>query len=59
MTVATTQEIVVLKKAQEEVKMKAAEEIKDLKKETNFLVLEKEYLFTSEGQVKEAITNAS
>ena len=34
------------------------EEITELKKETDCLVIEKVQLFTSQGQVEEAITNA-
>ena len=38
--------------------MKAAEEITELKKETDHLVIEKVQLFTIQGQVEEAIMNS-
>ena len=43
------QEIVALKTVEEELKKKAAAEITELKKETNRLVIEKAYLFTTQG----------
>ena len=46
-TAATMQEIEVLKKAQEELKTKVMEEIIEMKKETDHLVIDKVQLFTS------------
>ena len=54
--VTKEQEIAVLKKAQEELKVKMTEEITKLNKETNRLVIEKVQLFSSHGEVEEAIT---
>ena len=47
-----------LKKAQEELKTKTAEEITELKKETDRLVIEKDQLVSSREQVEGAITDS-
>ena len=58
MITVTVQEIEVLKKAREELKTKTTEEIIELKKETDHLVIEKEQLFSSHGKVEEAVIEA-
>ena len=52
------QEIEELKKAQEELKTKTIEEITELKKETNRLIVEKAHLFDSWVQVEVVVADA-
>ena len=52
------QEIEELKKVQEELKTKTAEEITDLKKETDHIIVEKAHLSNSQVQVEVVVVDS-